>query len=92
MESQPQNPLFRINPENIHPCVLLILSTFPSLDVPVSVSIGSSVVSCLTVTVSSILASTPSAFSSSGEGLLSFLISFLISVLSAEGSSSCVSL
>ena len=22
MESQPQNPEFRINPENFHPCVL----------------------------------------------------------------------
>ena len=23
MESQPQNPEFRINPENFHPCVIL---------------------------------------------------------------------
>ena len=22
MESQPQNPVFRINPENFHPCVV----------------------------------------------------------------------
>ena len=25
MESQPQNPEFRINPENFHPCVLRLL-------------------------------------------------------------------
>ena len=24
MESQPQNPEFRINPENFHPCLFLI--------------------------------------------------------------------
>ena len=24
MESQPQNPEFRINPENFHPCVVLL--------------------------------------------------------------------
>ena len=24
MESQPQNPEFRINPENFHPCVLRV--------------------------------------------------------------------
>ena len=24
MESQPQNPEFRINPENVHPCTLKI--------------------------------------------------------------------
>ena len=23
MESQPQNPEFRINPENFHPCIML---------------------------------------------------------------------
>ena len=26
MESQPQNPEFRINPENFHPCILTKLS------------------------------------------------------------------
>ena len=25
MESQPQNPEFRINPENFHPCVFCLL-------------------------------------------------------------------
>ena len=28
MESQPQNPEFRINPENFHPCKLSALSMF----------------------------------------------------------------
>ena len=32
MESQPLNPEFRINPENFHPCVLLVCcSSLPSL-------------------------------------------------------------
>ena len=26
MESQPQNPEFRINPENFHPCLLKVYS------------------------------------------------------------------
>ena len=25
MESQPQNPEFRINPENFHPCIIYIV-------------------------------------------------------------------
>ena len=25
MESQPQNPIFRINPEKFHPCVFVLL-------------------------------------------------------------------
>ena len=28
MESQPQNPEFRIHPESFHPCVLKMLSAF----------------------------------------------------------------
>ena len=31
MESQPQNPEFRINPENFHPCLTL---SFPSTQTP----------------------------------------------------------
>ena len=29
MESQPQNPEFRINPENFHPCVIVSLQGYP---------------------------------------------------------------
>ena len=29
MESQPQNPEFRINPENFHPCYFLMSSITP---------------------------------------------------------------
>ena len=25
MESQPQNPEFRINPENLHPCICVVV-------------------------------------------------------------------
>ena len=28
MEGQPQNPEFRINPENFHPCYLLVVDNF----------------------------------------------------------------
>ena len=31
MESQPQNPEFRNNPENFHPCTCVILLTKPYL-------------------------------------------------------------
>ena len=35
MESQPQNPEFRNNPENFHPCIYKLhifpLSTFPNI-------------------------------------------------------------
>ena len=35
MESQPQNPEFRINPENFHPCIMLdgVSSTSGKVDV-----------------------------------------------------------
>ena len=32
MESQPQNPIFRINPENFHPCIgWFVIVAFPGL-------------------------------------------------------------
>ena len=41
MESQPQNPEFRINPENFHPCILIVLWYYDSkfLTVPLTVSL-----------------------------------------------------
>ena len=30
MESQPQNAEFRINPENFHPCISIILPLLPT--------------------------------------------------------------
>ena len=44
MESQPQNPEFRINPENFHPCICLafIANLFtPFLDILLSRSVQS---------------------------------------------------
>ena len=34
MESQPQNPEFRNNPENFHPCIVLFLSLYLLSDFP----------------------------------------------------------
>ena len=32
MESQPQNPEFRINPENFHPCMCLVVICWERAD------------------------------------------------------------
>ena len=31
MESQPQNPEFRINPENFHPCIIILYYKRPAM-------------------------------------------------------------
>ena len=36
MESQPQNPEFRNNPENFHPCIYEIFSYYSSISYAVS--------------------------------------------------------
>ena len=42
MESQPQNPEFRINPENFHPCITSFYSYF-DMQVPLTYKMDNSI-------------------------------------------------